>query len=81
MRRIMVWLSVVALMVVMMALAVAPAFAAGWDATGCKAGDTLFYIGPGSMQGMVYGPIDKNGDFYVCVNNDPHGKSAYDNRL
>jgi hypothetical protein len=63
MRRILVLLSVVALMVVMLAMSVTPAFAA-WDAEGgqCRTGDRLLEtFGLPSLD-----KTDKNNDGYYC---------------
>jgi hypothetical protein len=63
MRRILVLLSVVALMVVMLAMSVAPAFAAWTGAGGaCKGDDFLWPTDS-------YPPLvkkDKNGDGWLC---------------
>ena len=82
MKRILVVLSVVALMVVMLAMSVAPAFAA-WEGNGCRTGDPLVpsagvlgVDGKSTSDGLIcqarhaYGP----GGVYVHV-------SYYDNRL
>jgi hypothetical protein len=70
MRRILVLLSVVAMMVVMLAMSVAPAFAAK-DASNCRLSDkfttTAQPIPPGRSP-------DRNGDGIICVyisNEDP----------
>ena len=77
-RRIVLVLSVVALMLVMMAMSVGPAFAAGWNSlTGCRGEDQRFFY-PGS--GLGYGRVDHNGDNFVCLNEGPQGTHAYDNR-
>ena len=67
MRRIVVLLSVVALMVVMLAMSAVPAFAA-WYQTGvpgvyCRAGDSPGYVGsyPDLME------KDRNADGWICV--------------
>jgi len=66
MRRIVMLLTVVALMMVMLAMSVAPAFAA-WQTTGpdagCRTGSTLL---PNSA-GTLYYLTDKNGNGFVCA--------------
>jgi len=82
MKRIVMLLSVVALMVVMLAMSVAPAFAA-WEANGCRTGGSLYgVVVPGTFEASK----DRNGDGYVCyISNDtPQGFARthyYDNRL
>ena len=77
-RRVLLLVSVVALIVVMVAMSVAPAFAAGLNPDGCRGNDHLAIVGIG--QG--YGRIDENGDNYVCVHQPPNGiRHAYDNQL
>jgi hypothetical protein len=74
MRRILVLLSVVALMVVMLAMSVAPAFAAWTGADGqCKGDDFLFPTG-------TFPPLvkkDKNGDGLVCDDERRSNNSIY----
>jgi hypothetical protein len=75
-RRVLLLGSVVALIVVMVAMSVGPAFAAGWNSAGCKGDDLLFRTG-----GNDPARIDKNGDTYLCVHENPQGhRHAYDNR-
>jgi len=64
MKRIVVLLTVVALMVAMLAMIVAPAFAA-WDVEGgqCRTGATLVPVDP-RLPGVV--EKDSNGDLKVC---------------
>jgi hypothetical protein len=81
MRRIVVLLTVVAMMVGMLAMSVAPAFAA-WDAQGgqCRTGDTL--IGTNGVPRLI--EKDRNGDQQLCLTHrGPAGVnlSFYDNRL
>jgi hypothetical protein len=76
MRRVLLLVSVVALIVVMVAMSVGPVFAAGWNSAGCKGDDLLFRYG-----GSGPGRIDENGDGYVCVTGNAQGRQAYDNRL
>jgi hypothetical protein len=79
MRRMVMLLSVVALMVVMMAMNVAPAFAA-WDAQGgqCRTGDGITTVG--SYPPFV--KLDRNGDGAVCYTVSDRGVYRhYDNRL
>ena len=85
-NRILVLLSVVALMVVMLATSVAPAFAA-WDPmTGCKTGDDAFNLSefPAPPPPSVM-KKDRNGDDVVCVGRRGNGARErlviYDNRL
>ena len=78
MRRIVVVLTVVALM---LAMSGAPAFAA-WDAQGgqCRTGDTL--IGTNGAPRLI--EKDRNGDQQLCLTHrGPAGVnlSFYDNRL
>ena len=70
MRRIVMLLTVVALLVGMLAMSVAPAFALTLDARGCRLADNLYtqdIYSPGSYR-------DHNGDGWVCsyynFNND-----------
>ena len=74
MKRILVLVTVVALMVVMTAMSVAPAFAAGWGENGCRNDDILFVA---TVQTVSK---DRNQDGFVCE----HFGSAtllYDNHL
>jgi hypothetical protein len=85
-KRILVLLSVVALMVVMLAMSVVPAFAA-WDPmTGCKTDDVAMALSefpqptPPSIMKK-----DRNGDDVVCVSSRQIGGErirliVYDNR-
>jgi hypothetical protein len=77
-----VLLTVGALMVVMLATSVAPAFAA-WETNGCRMGDTLFPAA--DIIGTDAAAKDKNGDGLVCIRfpTNSHQKHAkiYDNRL
>jgi hypothetical protein len=83
MRRILVLLSVVAMMVVMLAMSVAPAFAAWTGAGGqCKEGGTLLQLefpAPPSLEKK-----DRNGDRFICQEvretNQGIKVSRYDNR-
>jgi len=81
MRRILVLVSVVALMVVMLAMSVAPAFAAWTGAGGaCRGDDFLFPTG--TFEPLV--KKDKNGDGLVCdderQSNNRIYSFYYDNR-
>ena len=73
-KRILMMLSVVALMVVMLAMSVAPAFAAWTGAGGaCKGDDFLFPTG-------TFPPLvkkDKNGDGLVCNDERRNGQGIY----
>jgi len=74
MKRILVLLSVVALMVVMLAMSVAPAFALK-DAYNCRLSDkftTEVVYSPGSV-------FDRNGDGYFCIYRTPQSGKAVDN--
>ena len=74
MRRILVLLSVVALMVVMLAMSVAPAFAAWTGADGaCRGDDFLVTIGTFPPQVKK----DKNGDLLVCDDERRNGQGIY----
>ena len=78
MRRILVLLSVVALMVVIMVVTVAPAFAAWNPDTGCRGDDVLFENpGPNNIDGRY------TADDAFCVAQDKDGntKKVYDNRF
>ena len=79
MRRMVMLLSVVALMVVMMAMSVAPAFAA-WDAENgaCRTGGHLLYL-PYNTTYPPYLKADRNDDFLLCVS--PSQTRIYDNRI
>ena len=80
MRRMVLLLSVVALMVVMMAMNVAPAFAA-WDAEGgqCRTGAGGITT-VGSYPPFV--KLDRTGDGIVCYKVSDQGVYRYyDNRL
>jgi hypothetical protein len=76
-KRILVLLSVVALMVVMLAMSVAPAFAAWNPDTGCRGDDVLFR--------QFFHPVDGRYtvDDHICVAQDKDGgtKKVYDNRF
>jgi len=77
MRRVLLLLSVVAPILVMVAMSVGPAFAAVLNADGCRGTDHLAIVGIG--QG--YGRIDENGNNYVCVHQTPNGiRHAYDDQ-
>ena len=81
MRRILVLLSVVALMVVMLATSVAPAFAAWTGAGGqCRGDGVLIEVDPADMK------KDRNEDGFVCRELRPVGGNRqllviYDNRF
>ena len=77
MKRITVLITVVALMVGMLAMNVAPAFAA-WDAENgaCRTGSHLFYIS-GSTN-PYYLKKDRNNDGLLCY--EPGSRNLYDNR-
>jgi hypothetical protein len=79
-KRIVVLLTVVALMVVMLAMSVAPAFAAWNPATGCREGDTLFPAGTPGLQ-QIDGKNTE--DDQVCLTHRGHEGTKiafYDNR-
>jgi len=77
MRRVLLLVSVVALIVVMVAMSVGPAFAAGGNPAQCRGHDLLFRTGGNDPAG-----IDENGDNYLCVHETPGPRQfdAYDNR-
>jgi hypothetical protein len=75
MRRVLLLVSVVALIVVMVAMSVGPAFAAGGNLAQCRGHDLLFRTGGNDPAG-----IDENGDNYLCVHETPGHQHAYDNR-
>jgi len=72
MKRVLVLLSVVALMVLMVAMSVAPAFAA-WTGSGgqCREGDQLF--GPLLPGTPVLDKKNRNGDQWLCTGERVHG--------
>ena len=74
-KRILVLLSVVALMVVMLATSVAPAFAAWNPITGCRGTDPLVFaeVAPG-VDGK------RTADGMVCSSRTGSGFKFYDNR-
>ena len=83
MKRIPVLLAMVSLMVVMVAMSVAPAFAAGWGPNGCKVGDDLVSVGD-----VPLSEADEDGkrtsDLLICAGRHVGGQvthsSFYDNR-
>ena len=79
MKRIVVLLTVVALMVGMLAMSVAPAFAA-WNAVGCRGTDTLFPAQAPALQ-SIDGKFTE--DDQVCLAHRGHEGTKigfYDNR-
>ena len=77
MKRILVLLTVVALMVAMMAMSVAPAFAV-WEGA-CRTGATLVDTGPGSQ--FAFADVkDRNNDDRVCFFVSGDHAHYYDNR-
>jgi len=79
-KRILVLLSVVALMVVMLAMSVAPAFAA-WDPmTGCRTGDLLIEADRFPPE-IASANGKRSVDPFICVSPSPNGRlHVYDNR-
>jgi hypothetical protein len=77
-KRILVLLSVVALMVVMLATSVAPAFAAWNPATGCRGTDSLIFAEGIPEAESVNGK--RTADPYVCSHRTGSGFNFYDNR-
>jgi hypothetical protein len=78
-KRFLMLLTVVALMVVMVAMAVAPAFAAWNPATGCREGDTLFPAQTPRLQEIG----GRKTDDQVCLTHRGHEGTKlgfYDNR-
>ena len=77
-KRILLLLSVVALMVVMLAMSVAPAFA-GWEANGCRTGDVL---APDRLPPQFPSPDGKRSDDnLICESELGSGRvHFYDNR-
>jgi hypothetical protein len=59
-KRILVLLTMMALMIVMLAMSVAPAFAT-WDASGCRSGSLLV-----SVTDETQAAKDKNNNDFVC---------------
>jgi hypothetical protein len=79
MRRILVLLTVVALMVVMLAMSVSPAFAAWNTLTGCRGNDQPRPADIFDSQGRVEGKRTENG--LVCVHIFKDGSfRVYDDR-
>jgi len=78
MKRILGLVTVVALMMVMLAMAVAPAFAA-WEGA-CRTGSTLVDTGPGDPFAFVDSK-DRNNDDHVCFFVGGDHAHYYDNRL
>ena len=76
-KRIMVLMAVAALMVTMLAMSVAPAFAA-WEGP-CRTGSFLYYhLSSGNQTALR---IDRNDDGFVCATlskpNDPLSEYRY----
>jgi hypothetical protein len=91
MKRIVVLLTVVALMLVVMATSVPPAFAGGWVATEqmdpqtsvktyvyCRAGDQATFIFP-SLD-YDYSAVDANANRFVCLRGGDEDR-PYDDRI
>ena len=64
-KRILVLLSVVALMVVMLATSVAPAFAA-WNALGCKNEDDRIDFALDPSPPPIFVEKDRNQNGFIC---------------
>jgi hypothetical protein len=77
-KRILVLLSVVALMVGMLAMNVAPAFA-GWESNGCRTQDSLIFAEGLPEAESVNGK--RTADPFVCSTRTGSGFKFYDNRL
>ena len=81
MKRILVLLTVVALMVVMMAMSVAPAFAAWYQTSApgvlCRTGDAQLSIHNTTSE--YHHKVDRNDDLYVCYS--PSNNRIYDNHI
>jgi hypothetical protein len=80
-KRILVLLSVVALMVVMVAMSVAPAFAK-WEtegpSAGCRTGDVLV---PDRLPPDLSPDGKRSDDNYICASESTSGRVlVYDNR-
>ncbi len=60
-KRIAMLVTVVALMMVMLAMTVAPAFAR-WETNGCRTGSS-----PTTPENEIQAAIDKNGNAVICV--------------
>jgi hypothetical protein len=77
MKCIVVLLSVVALMVVMLAMSVAPAFAR-WEPNGCRTGGHVVSVF--NEEDRAY---DRNGDTFICsiLQGPQQVQHFYDNRL
>jgi hypothetical protein len=82
MKRILVLMTVVALMMAMMAMAVAPAFAAWNPATGCRTGDDrLNYLFAQDPSAAYLADGKWNNDFHSCQHQRHNGVYVYyDNR-
>jgi len=74
MRRIVMLLTVVALMVGMLAMSVAPAFAR-WEVSGCRTGDRL--VTPANTDQDL---VDQNLNGSICRKETPKGFHYYDDR-
>jgi hypothetical protein len=77
-KRILMLLTVAALMVVMLAMSVAPGFAR-WESDGCRTDGFLYYhLGSGNQTLLR---VDRNDDGYVCATlskpNDPLSDYRY----
>ena len=85
MKRIVVLLTVMALMVVMLAMSVAPAFA-GWETSGpsegCRTGHLLIVVGAAHDPRAADAVNGKrSGDFFICEYLGANGTwTYYDNR-
>jgi hypothetical protein len=81
MRRMVMLLSVVALMVVMMATSVSPAFAAWYETSHpgvlCRTGGYPLYV-VGETD-PLYVQTNHNGDAWLCYG--PSNNRLYDNRI
>ena len=79
-KRLAALLTVVALMMVMLAMSVAPAFAATLNSWGCRVADNLITINESIIPGL---PPDRNDDGKYCQYiNLNSGKSRFaDNHL
>jgi hypothetical protein len=81
MKRIVMLLTVMALMLVMVAMSVAPAFGSRINQFGCiqKSGFALVIV---SANPALFSPYDRNNDGIVCSYHNPQGKVHFtDNHL
>ena len=81
MRRMVMLLSVVALMVTMLAMSVSPAFATWYETSHpgvlCRTGGDALYVAGNPYP--LYVKTNRNNDWYICYS--PSNNRVYDNRI